>query len=104
MATELEALRLIRKHTTVPVPVVAYADSSHDGESLAVAKKSMPARHQIAYSEALGGMNRELNSVRGTTFGPMTGRSDPDWRLAFTRMVEDVLAAGERRRVDIGWD
>lgn len=117
MATELEALRLIRKHTTVPVPVVAYADSSHelcaadyffmnyiDGENLAIAKETMPARDQIAYSEALGGINRELSSIHGTTFGPLTGQPDPNWHTAFMRMVEDVLADGERRRVDIGWD
>ena len=30
MATELTALRLIREHTTVPVPAVGFADQSHE--------------------------------------------------------------------------
>lgn len=117
MAIELEALRLIRAGTDVPVPEVHFSDSTHelcdadwflmnfvDGDNLAVIKDSLTAAQQLHYSEALGSANRRLNSIRGPGFGPLTGPLEPSWRNAFTRMVEEVLGDGERRRVDIGWD
>jgi aminoglycoside phosphotransferase (APT) family kinase protein len=117
MATEVAALRLIRENTGLPVPVVDYADSSRelcdadyffmpfvDGENLAVIGKDLTAGDREAYQEALGSANRELNSLRGAAFGPLTGPGDPSWRTVFTKMAEDVLRDGERRQVDIGWD
>ncbi|TVZ01902.1 aminoglycoside phosphotransferase family protein [Trebonia kvetii] len=119
MATEVAALRMIRENTGVPVPAVDYADSSRDlcdadyffmpfvdGDNLAVIGNDLTAADRDAYQEALGSANRELNSLRGTAFGPLTGaaRGDPSWRTVFTGMAEDVLRDGERRQVDLGWD
>src|SRR4030095_4409199 len=56
------------------------------------------------YDEALGAATRELNSIRGTAFGPLVGPGVPTWRELFTRMLGDVLSAGDRRDVDLGWD
>jgi len=117
MATELAALRLITEHTTVPVPAVEFADQSHelcdadyffmpyvDADNLGVVRDALPAADLDAYHEALGAVNRELNSIRGPGFGPLAGPFDPSWRAVFTGMVEDVLRDGERRQVDLGWD
>jgi aminoglycoside phosphotransferase (APT) family kinase protein len=117
MATELTALRLIRQHTTVPVPTVDFADQSHelcdadyffmeyiDADNLGITGPALPAADRDAYHEALGAANRELNSIRGPAFGPLTGPGDPSWGATFTGMAEDVLRDGERRQVDLGCD
>jgi aminoglycoside phosphotransferase (APT) family kinase protein len=117
MSTELAALRLIRERTSVPVPAVDFADQSRelcdadyffmqfiDAENLGIVGRRLPAAALDAYHEALGAANRELNSIRGAAFGPLAGPGDQSWRVAFTRMAEDVLRDGERRQVDLGYD
>lgn len=117
MATELSALRLIREHTDVPVPAVHYADQTHelcdadyffmpyiDADNLGMLRRTLPTAARDAYQEALGAATHELNTIRGTAFGPLTGPGHHSWRVVFTGMVEDVLSDGERRKVDLGWD
>ncbi len=115
MATELAALRLVREHTGVPVPDIDFADRSRDlcdadwffmsfvdGDNLGMLRGEHTPEERAAYNELLGGLNRELNTVRGPHFGPLTGPGDPTWRAAFLRMIEGVLRDGERRSVDLG--
>jgi aminoglycoside phosphotransferase (APT) family kinase protein len=117
MAIELAALHLITEHTSVPVPAVDFADQSHelcdadyffmpyiDADNLGVVKAGLLASDLDGYHEALGSVNRELNSIRGPGFGPLTGPGDGSWRAVFTGFIEDVLRDGERRQVDLGWD
>ena len=117
MAIELAALRLITERTAVPVPAVEFADQTHelcsadyffmpyiDADNLGIVKEELTAADLDHFHEALGAANRELNSIRGPWFGPLAGPADPSWRIAFTRMIEDVLTDGERRHVDLGWD
>jgi aminoglycoside phosphotransferase (APT) family kinase protein len=116
MATELAALALVREHTGVPVPHVDYADQSRElcdadyffmsyveGDNLSVVKEGLPQDQRVAYGEALGATTRELNSIRGPVFGALDGSGSSSWRQTFVDMVEDVLADGERRYVDLGW-
>ncbi|MEO3754522.1 aminoglycoside phosphotransferase family protein [Streptomyces sp. B6B3] len=117
MSIELDTLDLLRKHTSVPVPTVDFADRSHelcdadyffmpyvDADNLGIIADQLPAAEREAYMTQLGAANRELNSVRGPGFGPLAGPVDPSWRRVFTGMIEDVLVDGERRGVDLGWD
>ncbi|GGN50397.1 aminoglycoside phosphotransferase (APT) family kinase protein [Actinoplanes campanulatus] len=117
MGIELASLRLIAEQTTVPVPHVDYADRSHelcdadwflmpyiDADNFGIVRDTLTPAERDTYNEALGAANRELNSIRGTAFGPLAGPGDPTWRHCFTRMIGDVLADGERRNVDIGYD
>ncbi|HEX3714907.1 MAG TPA: aminoglycoside phosphotransferase family protein [Trebonia sp.] len=117
MAVELAALRLIREQTSVPVPDVHYADTSRDlcdadyffmpfidGDNLGIIGERLSPAERDAYHEALGAANRELNSVRGAAFGPLTGPGDRSWRTVFTGMLEGVLGDGVRRQVDLGCD
>jgi aminoglycoside phosphotransferase (APT) family kinase protein len=117
MRIELESLRMIAEQTTVPVPGVDFADTSHelvdadwffmpfvDADNLGIVKEHLDPVQVTAYNEALGATNRELNEIRGPWFGPLAGPGDPSWRVVFTGIVEDVLRDGERRGVDIGWD
>lgn len=115
--TEPAALELIREHTAVPVPHVDFADRGHDlcdadwfvmpyvdAGNLALVGPGLPTRRLAACKERVGAANRRINAVRGTAFGPLAGPGDTSWRRVFTGMAEDVLADGERRRVDLGWE
>ncbi|MER6630275.1 aminoglycoside phosphotransferase family protein [Streptomyces sp. NPDC000987] len=120
MGIEPAMLDLVAAHTSVPVPRVDFADRSRelcgadwffmpfadgdnlDGENLGVAGPGPAAREPAAYKEQVGAANREINSVRGTAFGPLAGPGDSSWRRVFTGIVEDVPGDGERRRVDPG--
>ena len=114
MRVEVRALALIREQTAVPVPVVHFFDGSRelcdadyffmefvDGDNLGVVRPGWGGDHDAA----VGALNRELNQIKGDHFGSLLG-GDPGatWREVFTRMVEEVLLDGERRRVDLGWD
>jgi len=116
MSIELHTLDLIRTHTTVPVPAVDLADRSRelcdadyffmpyiDADNLGIVGEQLTAGERDAYLEQLGALNKEINSIRGTAFGPVAGPGYPTWRRAFTAMTEDVLVDGERRRVELGW-
>jgi aminoglycoside phosphotransferase (APT) family kinase protein len=117
MDIELATLALLTAHTDVPVPAVDYADRSHelcdadyffmpyvDADNLGIVKDTLAPGELDAYNEALGAATRDINSIRGTAFGPLAGPADPTWRACFGRMVEDVLADGERHGVDLGYD
>ncbi|MFC9914745.1 phosphotransferase family protein [Streptomyces sp. NPDC127197] len=117
MGIELAALDLIGKHTTVPVPRVDFADRSRElcdadwffmpfvgADNLGIVGPELPAQDLAGYKEQVGAANRQINSIRGTAFGPLAGPGDTSWRRVFTNIVEDVLTDGERRRVDLGWD
>ena len=117
MAVELRMLELLRTRTSVPVPAVDFADRSRevcdadyffmpyiDGDNLGVVAEHLPGAARDTLMEQVGAANREINSVRGDAFGPLAGPGGPSWRAVFTGMVEDVLADGERRGVDLGWD
>ncbi|GLY15195.1 aminoglycoside phosphotransferase [Kineosporia sp. NBRC 101677] len=121
MATELAALRLIREHTSVPVPEILFGDRSHElcdadyffmshveGEPLGLLyeRGEVSPDDQIRFGEALGAVNRELNRIPGPWFGALEGPGEPTWRGCFTGKLEEVLGDGERRGVDltVGYD
>jgi aminoglycoside phosphotransferase (APT) family kinase protein len=117
MDIELAALALIREHTDVPVPDVLFADTSRelcdapyffmpciDADNLGIIKGALSSEELAGYWERLGARNAELNAIKGTGFGPLLDPRFPTWRAAFTHMVEDILADGERRGVDLGFD
>jgi aminoglycoside phosphotransferase (APT) family kinase protein len=117
MATELAALRLISERTSVPVPEVHFADQTQElcdadyffmpfiyADNLGVIRDKLPAALLDVYHEAVGAANRELHSIRGSAFGPLTGPGGESWRAVFAAMAEAVLADGQRRQVELGWD
>lgn len=117
MATEVAVLRLLRERTTVPVPEVHFSDDSRElcdapyffmpfveGDNLAHVYESLSEAERTAYGEAIGRVNREINSVVGEGFGPINGPLRATWREAFLGMADDLLRDGQRRDVDLGWD
>lgn len=116
MRTELEALRLITAHTGVPVPAVDHADLLHDlidvdyffmpyidADNLGALRDELGPSDLGRYTAALGAANRELNTILGPAYGPITAPTYPTWRTAFAAMFDDVLGDGRRRNVELGW-
>jgi len=116
MRTELAALRLVAARTGVPVPAIDFADLSHDlvdadyffmryvhADNLDVVRTDLDPSAVEKYQAALGVANRELNTILGPAFGPITAPGHPTWRAAFTAMFQDVLDDGRRRGVELGW-
>lgn len=119
MRAELEAMRLVSTHTEVPVPRIDHADLSHevvdadlffmeyidaDNFGFAAAEGRLDAATVAAGNRELGALNRDINSIVGPHFGPLLGEGAATWRAAFTTMIEDTLADGQRVGVHIGWD
>jgi len=119
MRNELTALALVQEHTDVPVPRVGFADIDCeligvpwfampfiDGDNVGIlAEEGKLAPEELAaYDEQIGAMNRKLNAIVGTHFGPLRGAGHASWRGAFGAMIEDVVADGERAGLDLGWD
>ncbi|WNM24401.1 phosphotransferase family protein [Demequina capsici] len=118
MRAELEAMRLVAEHTTVPVPRIDHADLSHevvdadlffmefidaDNFGFAAGDGRLDAQTVAAGNRELGALNREINSIIGPHFGPLLGAGSPTWREAFTLMIEETLADGEKVGIDLGW-
>ena len=118
MRSELEAMRLVSERTTVPVPRVLHADLTHeivdadlffmefiDADNFGFSADAglLEAEVVAAGNRELGALNREINSITGEHFGPLTGEGRATWRGAFTAMIQDVLADGRRVGVDLGW-
>ncbi|MFD1275475.1 phosphotransferase family protein [Streptomyces kaempferi] len=112
LLAELEALRLVRERTKVPVPEVVFVDRSHevcdadyffmtyvDADNLNAVSDTLAKAESDAYAEGLGAITRELNTIVGAAFGSLTGPGDRTWRAAFLQMVEELLGDGERRGV-----
>jgi len=115
MDIELASLALIREHTDVPVPDVHFADASLElcdapyffmpfveGENLGIIAETLSGEEQARYWVQLGEATAKLNAIKGTGFGPLLDPRFDTWREAFTAMVGNALADGERRGVDLG--
>lgn len=118
LGTEVAALELIGKRTAVPVPAVLAYDASRelcdaeyffmdyiDAPNLGVIWADLPASERDHYGALLGAATRAINEISGDRFGvPGAAKPGAGWREVLTGMVSDVLADGQRRGVDIGWD
>ncbi|WP_062289434.1 phosphotransferase family protein [Demequina phytophila] len=119
MRNELEAMRLVAEHTTVPVPRIDHVDLTHevvdadlffmefvdaDNFGFAAADGRLDAATIAAGNRELGALNREINTVVGPHFGPLEGPGFATWREAFIDAVETTLRDGEAVEIDLGWD
>jgi aminoglycoside phosphotransferase (APT) family kinase protein len=116
LAGEVAAIRLVGGATSVPVPHVDHYDPSCEiiaapwyvmthvpGENFGEVSGSWPDERSQAVWRQIGAVNAELNTIVGDGFGRYGLPGVPSWRQAFTGILEDVLADGERREVYLGW-
>ncbi|WP_394552432.1 phosphotransferase family protein [Agromyces sp. MMS24-JH15] len=79
-----------------------YVDADNFG--FAAADGRLSPEVVVAGNRELGALNREINTITGPHFGPLLGEGSSTWREAFTTMIEDTLADGERVGIELGWD
>jgi aminoglycoside phosphotransferase (APT) family kinase protein len=116
LAGEVAVIRLVGGATSVPVPHVDHYDPSCEiiaapwflmtrvpGENFGEVSGSWPDERSQAVWRQIGAVNAELNTIVGDSFGRYGLPGVRSWREAFTGILEDVLADGERRGVDLGW-
>jgi len=110
MQTEVEALRVVRANTSVPVPAVLFYDATKsqcdfsyvfmekmDGENLNSLSSNLSAAQSRQILLQLGAFNRQINGIEHDTFGSLVRANQRygDWRTAFTTMCLDVLEDGK---------
>jgi aminoglycoside phosphotransferase (APT) family kinase protein len=109
MRAEVEMMRLVRALTEVPVPEIYCHDASRrlidvdfylmaciPGVPLNKLRKSLSETEQHEIDRQAGALTRQINALHGHAFGYV---AQPDyhsssWRLAFARMLDNVLADG----------
>ncbi|MGK3997650.1 phosphotransferase family protein [Sorangium sp. So ce1024] len=121
MATEVAAMRLVRRNPAIPVPQIYHVDDARDlcdsdyffmekiaGDNLEHVKSSLSPETQASIDLHIGEILREINGFTGTYFG-YDGNPDlraSTWREAFIKIMESVLEDGARKGVvyDHGYD
>ncbi len=119
MKAEVEALKLVKENTAVPVPQVLYYDDSHtickvdyffmdkiEGDNFFTLKNNglIPQETQLDIYREAGYYNREMNRIQGTAFGYMAlpEKQGDNWKDVFLIMMEDVLKDGEDIGISLG--
>lgn len=114
MATEVAAMRLVHERTSVPVPTVVWSDTSCrrlpsplfvmtccDGTLLSELRRTLSPDQQRHVDAQLARFLRAMHSITHSTFGLQapTAPTFDRWSEAFHRLVDDLLADGERAGV-----
>jgi aminoglycoside phosphotransferase (APT) family kinase protein len=107
ITTEVQALRLVRERTGLPVPaVLAWDDSCQllpspwfvmehcPGTLLSSLRPTLDPDAQQAIDAQLARLLASMNAITGQSFGrpDSTAPRDSAWSAAFARLVDDVLA------------
>jgi aminoglycoside phosphotransferase (APT) family kinase protein len=107
ITTEVQALRLVRERTDLPVPAVIAADDSCQqlpspwfvmehcpGKLLSSLRPTLDPDAQQAIDAQLARHLASMNRITAHTFGrpDSTALHDSRWSVAFARLVDDVLA------------
>ncbi|MCB2210430.1 aminoglycoside phosphotransferase family protein [bacterium] len=119
MLTEVETMRLAAQNPAILVPKIYAYDASCElcdsdyffmeklrGENLANVRASYSPEEQIQIDHSIGAIVREINNLRGTYFG-YEGNSSlraETWREAFIKIVDSILADGEQKGAEYGFD
>lgn len=116
MQAEVEALRLVRQHTEMPVPEVLAYDPSRQvlpspfyfmsfvpGESLHKLHKQLTAEEYTAIQREAGRLLAQMNQITGNYFGYF---AHPDyqfntWAQAFPVMLAGIFQDGRDAQVEL---
>lgn len=116
MTAEVEAIRLVRAHTSMPVPEIYCHDRSRvlieteffimafiPGESFFTLKQKLSSEDLWRIERRVGIYLREMNAITGRGFGYCTPSSPrfADWRNAFDFMLGSVLADGKEMGIEL---
>lgn len=119
MRTEVEAMRLVRAKTAVPVPEIFYYDPSGElcgsdyffmeklkGASYASTREKLSSEERYRVEYEAGRYNRLMNELEGEYFGipGVPAQCGKSWKAAFGKIMEALLKDGEQKKMDIGMD
>jgi len=106
MQKEIEALKLVKKNTNVPVPEVLFYDSTKalcDSEYFFMEKVN-GTNYDLLSSECsteqnnnimfqVGKLNRQINNINNSKFGCLvqSGNQNENWKTIFNNLVSDIL-------------
>jgi len=106
MRREVEALRLVKANTNVPVPEVLFYDTSKtlcdseyffmekiNGDNFNSISGELTAEQNSSIITQLGSFNRQLNEIKSDKFG--YDNQFDDWKTAFLNMIFDLLKDGK---------
>ena len=118
MRTEVSAIRLVALNPAIPVPEIYRFDTDHDlcdadfffmaklaGENYDQIKKALAPEVKAQIDRQIGAIIREINGFTGSYFGYDGNphlRADT-WKAAFIKIMESVLADGQRKNADYGF-
>lgn len=118
MVTEVAAMRMAHQNPRIPVPEIYFADEARDicdslyffmeklsGENLEHVKNTLTPEVKTRVYTQIGEIIREINGFTGTYFG-YEGNSElraATWNEAFIKIMESVLADGERKKAEYGF-
>lgn len=114
MSAEVAALRQVKEQTTVPIPTVYAYDTTCNllpspyffmsfvpGTPYHLLRSSLPIASQEQIDHTVGQYVRQMNELTGPAFGygaPDSWR-ESSWRVAFLKMLDNVLTDGEEADV-----
>jgi aminoglycoside phosphotransferase (APT) family kinase protein len=116
MHAEVEVMRLVRAHTTMPVPEIYRFDASGHllespfflmefvpGVALDKLRSTLAPADQQAIDREVGAYLRQMNGIVGVSFGYIAppAKRYGAWRPAFLAMLDDVLADGAAMEVGL---
>jgi aminoglycoside phosphotransferase (APT) family kinase protein len=114
MAAEVAVMRLVQQQTSVPLPEIIHYDTSRTlmpspfflmtwvpGTSLKQLRPTLTPEEQAAIDGTVGGYLRQINAIRGDSFGYVTPSAArfSRWPQAFAYMFECVLQDGEAKSI-----
>lgn len=116
MRAEVEAMRLVRAHTAVPVPGIWCYDDSHAlveseffitemlaGTPFHKLKPELSPDAAATVERQMGALARQISGITGGHFG-YWAQPQPEgttWRQCFERMLQGVLEDGAARGVEL---
>lgn len=113
---EVEAMRLVRQDTQVPVPAILAYDPSGQwvpspyfvmefvaGQPFDKVRKRWPAAAQTDVDTLVGSYVRQIGSIQGPAFGCCAQPANlrPTWPEAFTLVLQNLLADGQALQVEL---
>lgn len=116
MKAEVEAMKLVKARTDIPLPEVTGFDYSHsicpsdyffmtklEGKSFSSISETLTKDEKDLIEKKTGEYNRKLNAITGEGFGYYGSiDKEKDWFGVFSFFLEDIFHDADRIGLDIG--
>lgn len=116
MWTEVDAMKLVKQKTRVPVPEILFYDDSRTvcdrtyffmeflpGRSFSSCMEELPQEEKDNIFRQVGQYTKELNQITGEKFGyyGQEERQGTDWYTVFWGLLKDAFDDAERKQIAV---